>query len=57
MVRTQKHIDLDNEEYYEVELSIRRNFEWSGFQYRLSLAGEVLDAREIEFSPRHLKRW
>ena len=57
VVRVQDHVDREGERFYEVELRVRREREWLGYQYQIRPDGGILSGKEIELSPGHLARW
>ena len=57
VARVQDHVDREGERFFEVELRVRRDREWLGYQYQIRPTGEVLTGKEIELSPGHLARW
>ena len=57
VTRVQHHRGADGSEYYEVELRVRVDREWLGYQYQLGLDGEILEEKEIILSPGHQGRW
>ena len=57
VVRVQDHVDRAGARFYEVELRVRRDREWLGYQYQIAPDGALLSSKEIELSPGHLARW
>ena len=57
VVRVQDHLGRGGERYFEVELRVRREREWLGYQYRLAPDGAIVGREEILLSPGHLDRW
>ncbi len=57
VLRVQDHRGRNGDQYYEVEVRGRQDFEWLAYQYRLSTDGSILEAKEIELSPGHLDQW
>ena len=55
--RVQHHRGRGGEEFYEVELQTRTDFEWDRYEIAIAPDGRVLEEKLIELAPGHLDRW